>query len=203
MKIIIIVLLLLALTLPAFAQENDYWQGDSDGLVTMDTWRWFDMESLDFIEAWLRFDHSPILVWSNPPDIQSEIDLAYALDAIMPYISIQRIDDPALADIQIRFTYEDELKDAYGISRFQITKEARLLSLVVIEAYHSTCSLILHELIHALGVRVHSPYGDDIMHSPIWRDCSLSQRDINTLLRLYALPAVNDAQLLDYVSRRN
>jgi predicted Zn-dependent protease/Tfp pilus assembly protein PilF len=52
--------------------------------------------------------------------------------------------------------------------------------------YHT----IVHEFGHVLGIHGHSPYTDDIMY---WqatpRQGSLTQRDMNTLKRLYATPA--------------
>ena len=52
----------------------------------------------------------------------------------------------------------------------------------------------LHELLHAVGVIAHSPYPTDIMYAQETRErvTTMTQRDINTLRRLYASPSYAD-----------
>jgi predicted Zn-dependent protease len=51
---------------------------------------------------------------------------------------------------------------------------------------------LLHEMLHAVGVMVHSPDKNDIMY-PFETDAvRMSERDLNTLRRLYANPSYAD-----------
>lgn len=53
---------------------------------------------------------------------------------------------------------------------------------------------LLHEVLHAMGVRVHSPFEPDVMYpvANFRNKAGLTERDINTLLLLYANPSYAD-----------
>lgn len=87
-----------------------------------------------------------------------------------------------------------------GVSPFQMVGDTIVRSDINLAVYYPGSNekipddelktIAIHELGHAIGIRGHSPYPDDIMYySKTRHSATLSQRDINTIGMLYKLDA--------------
>ncbi len=178
---------------------DTYWQGIGDG-ITMDT------QSID--GRYLRFYEFPIYVYvegANNDQWRGAVDSAIA--QIDPYAPIQQTTNRGEADITLRITSQSQVQTAcsnYSLTRVvgcaSINYQPGILKATIYgEAYVSTSTnnptgTVLHELLHAIGVAAHSPNPNDIMYfeETNFIVTRLSQRDINTLQRLYASPSFDD-----------
>ncbi len=175
--------------------SNSYWSGD--GQQTMDEYK-FEGEHL-------RFYKFPVLVWINRAnDALWTPALNYSINLLSPIVPIQRTDNFDAANITV---YVDEPEEYYlhcppmtsGCASMEYDYDAEgdfvpYSWVHVLATYSQPYISVLHEMIHALGVFVHSPYPDDVMwFSEGYGDgLRLSDRDRNTLEILYALPAYGE-----------
>ncbi|WP_303673344.1 tetratricopeptide repeat protein [Vampirovibrio chlorellavorus] len=104
------------------------------------------------------------------------------------------------ADITVRWqkNFPDNI---LGVSPFQSVGDTLVRSDITLAVYYpnsnqpipynSLVTIATHEMGHAIGLKGHSPYPDDIMYYSTSHsgDQSLSQRDINTIGMLYKLNA--------------
>lgn len=175
--------------------------------------RWQDNHSQgDYFEA---VEMSPVgaLIWSRFPvkvyinsDRNSWLSLVQqAIADWQPYIPLQEVNQPELADIVIkrelppsgvRFNPETgklELpRVRSAITQYEIfVKENRLTHRMTIQispnlADRSALAAARHELGHALGIWGHSPVETDVMYFAQTRDIPpISSRDVNTLKKVY------------------
>lgn len=178
---------------------DTYWQGIGDG-VTMDT------QSIE--GRYLRFFEFPIKVYvdgANDARWQNSVDAAIA--EINAHVPIEETKSRAEADIVMEITSQSKVQEAcsnYSLTRVvgcaSISYQPGILKPIIFgEAYISTSTnnptgTIVHELLHAIGVAAHSPDPNDIMYyqETNYIITRMSQRDINTLNRLYASPSLDD-----------
>ncbi|PJF43784.1 MAG: hypothetical protein CUN55_07360 [Phototrophicales bacterium] len=178
---------------------DTYWQGIGDG-VTMDS------QAID--GRYLRFFEFPIKVYvegAYNQQWQAAVDSAIA--EINQHVSIEETFDRSEADVVLQITSQSHVQTkcaSYSLTMVvgcaSISYQPGILKPIIQgEAYVSTSTnnptgTILHELLHAIGVAAHSPYPDDIMYFEETNHIitRMSQRDINTLNRLYASPSFND-----------
>lgn len=174
-------------------QTPDYWEGAGDTPA---------MSAYGQQGRFLRFTDFPIQVYMLP-DEGWETALEHALLQLNEVLPIQRTTLSAQADILISVVAPEDFQAATPCLDFQTEGCAVIRPVgqaehfsVIGHVWLNTASplppkhLLLHELIHALGLLVHSPFPDDVMYNgsdsfPIL----LSPRDRATLLRLYTSPA--------------
>lgn len=150
----------------------------------------------------LRFTEFPILVYMLPDEMW-ESALESALLQLSEVLPIQRTTISDQADILISLVAPADFQAATPCLDFQtegcaVIHPVRLAEnfSVIGHVWINTASplppqhLLLHELIHALGLLVHSPLPDDVMYNgsdsfPLL----LSPRDRTTLRQLYTSPA--------------
>jgi predicted Zn-dependent protease len=114
-------------------------------------------------------------------------------------VSFAQTYNPANADIIVRWqrNFGDNI---LGVSPFQTTGDTIVRSDINLAVCYPGTStpipmgdlkaIAVHEMGHAIGIRGHSPYPDDIMYySETRHQATLSQRDINTIGMLYKLDA--------------
>jgi predicted Zn-dependent protease len=184
------------------AQEENalYWEGAGDTP---------SMEDYAFEGHYLRFTEFPVGVYINPGAGEIwQAALADAIEQVSEVVPLQATANAAEAQIIIRVvgtTYFERLTPCDGIhqdgcsqmiplgqpgtsgfslhSRVWIRRDTRL----------PVENVLLHELIHALGLLVHSPDPGDVMYNgteaPVTR---LSARDVATLVYLYEQPALEN-----------
>lgn len=177
---------------------DTYWQGIGDG-VTMDT--------QSYNGRYLRFDEFPIKLYvegANDARWQNAVDAAIA--EINAHVSIEETLDRSEADVVLQITSQSQVQQAcsnYSRTRVvgcaSIQQDFAILGGATVhgEAYVSTdtnnpTGTTLHELLHAIGVAAHSDDPRDIMYfeETDYIVTKMSERDINTLNRLYASPSL-------------
>lgn len=182
-------------TIDPLTLENSYWTGD--GVKSM--------EDYQYEGAYLRFYKFPVMVWINrPDDALWSPALNYTINLLSPIVPMERTEFLDEADITV---YVDDAAEYYSHCPAQTSGCASMeydydaagdfvpFSWVHLLAdYPQPYISIVHEVIHALGVFVHSPDINDVMwFSEGYGDgLSLSERDRNTLAILYALPAYGE-----------
>jgi hypothetical protein len=190
---------------PALFGET-YWDGLGDGMT---------METMTRSEGrHLRFIDMPVKVWmSRMSDPVWVAALTNAINEISQIVPLEVVELESQADMTLY------IEDSFDYRRIQPcqAEDARVETLgcnigpinfgdvVGGDQYHRIISIayvnadttnpdgvVLHEMLHAMGIIVHSPYEDDIMYPYENGRTTLSQRDINTLARLYANPSYAD-----------
>ncbi|KAB2906429.1 MAG: hypothetical protein F9K27_02165 [Anaerolineae bacterium] len=153
---------------------------------------------------YLRFTEFPILVYM-PFDSKWESALENALQQVSAMVPIRRISDSTQADILISLVSPEDFLAATpclehqtegcavirpvghpGHPGFTVIGHLWLNTATALPPHH----VLLHELIHALGLLVHSPYPSDVMYNG--NDAfptTLSLQDRATLHQLYTAPA--------------
>jgi predicted Zn-dependent protease len=178
-----------------------YWEGDGSG-ITME----FYFED----GRYLRFYEFPVTVYYDPGDVTEGANVwAYAFENALrelnQVVQIEATDDRENANIIISVVPPEQLATACVIREVGVlagcasmgriggaTKPfVRGLAFVATDS-HNPVGVVLHELLHALGVVVHSPDPDDIMYFEETQIKKLSARDLNTLRRLYDSPSYGD-----------
>ena len=180
---------------------DTYWDGIGDGF-TLETYTRSGGRHLRFYEF-------PVKIWLDAPLDPIWTDAVnHAVQEIGQVVPLEMVNSDAEATISILVLDPSEYERWSGCPQLETAGCARILDLGDIaggDTYHrivgqvwvSTYSqyprfVVMHELLHALGVMVHSPYETDVMY-PIEANISnLSQRDLNTLWRLYANPSYAD-----------
>lgn len=115
-------------------------------------------------------------------------------------VSFVQTTNASQADITVRWqkNFSDNI---LGVSPFQSVGDTIIRSDITLAVYYpnsnqpipynSLVTIATHEMGHALGLKGHSPYPDDVMYYSTNHtgDQALSQRDINTIGMLYKLNA--------------
>ncbi len=177
---------------------DTYWLGNGDGT---------SMELYYANGRYWRFYEFPVTVYfeSEGSELIWDYAVKNAIAELNQVIEIERTNDERQADIvlkivdAIQLAKECEVSDIFvvaGCATFQTwggsaRPNFRGFAFVSTAAYYPIAAT-LHELIHALGIVVHSPNPDDIMYFQETPNSSLSIRDINTLRRLYSSPSFGD-----------
>lgn len=186
---------------PDPAQFGDtYWQGSGDD---------FTMESQAVDGRYLRFYEFPITVYvegATSPQWNAHINTALA--DLNQVVDIELTNERDGANILLEIRDSNTVQRECEVLAFtrvvgcaSIEYRGGLLRKPVIRGHaiiatdtNNPTGTILHELMHALGVVVHSPHRTDIMYfeETPYGAASLTQRDLNTLQRLYASPSYAD-----------
>jgi predicted Zn-dependent protease len=180
-------------TLPPDIASDTYWR-DTTTLVSPD----------DPWQTLPRFNKFPIRIYLPATDAPVwQVALEHVLSQINPLVLMVRTTDPADSDIIIHVLSREDYGRHTGCqSEEKIIGCGRLM---VIENINSdgTFSYILrgdiwmaadtqnlegsllHEMLHAIGIPVHSSNSRDIMYPYETSQIYLSLRDVNTLQTLY------------------
>lgn len=169
-----------------------------------DYWYGFDGSMNAFTQGggYYRFTEFPVLFYQGPvPDPGYQIFIEDALAQIGQVVPIQRTDDIDEARLFLEFWPADELSSFCGAvvegcgalfydpELYQRTGEVEYYGIAVILNTTTIPEVvILHELMHAVGVMVHSGSPNDIMYYRYTQgfvSLQLTERDLNTLRRLY------------------
>lgn len=177
---------------------DTYWYGNGDGTT---------MELYYSNGRYWRFYEFPVTIYfeSEGTDLIWDYAVKNAIAELNQVIEVERTNDERQADIvlkivdAIQLAKECEVSDIFvvaGCATFRTwggsaRPDFRGFAFVSTAAYYPI-SATLHELIHALGIVVHSPDTNDIMYFQETPNTSLSIRDINTLRRLYNSPSFGD-----------
>lgn len=177
-----------------------YWEGIGDG-YTLETFTRTGGRHLRFYEF-------PIKVYVDGGDSEWSSAVNHALVQLSQVLLIERIDTEADATLVIYILPPDEYEYWSGCDKTETLGCAVILDLGDFgggDTYHriygqvylsadsyNKAGTVLHEMLHALGVMVHSPEPGDIMYPFILEQATLSRRDLNTLRRLYANPSYAD-----------
>ncbi|MBZ0316794.1 MAG: hypothetical protein K8L91_10290 [Anaerolineae bacterium] len=177
---------------------DTYWLGNGDGTT---------MELYYANGRYWRFYEFPVTIYfeSEGSDLIWDYAVKNAIAELNQVIEVERTDDERQADIvlkivdAIQLAKECEVSDIFvvaGCATFRTwggsaRPDFRGFAFVSTAAFYPVAAT-LHELVHSLGVVVHSPDPDDIMYFQETPNTSLSIRDINTLRRLYGSPSFGD-----------
>lgn len=189
-----------AVATPNPAQFGEtYWYGTGDGVT---------MEHLVIDGRYRRFYQFPVNLYVVAPDSAVWAQaVANAVSQLERVIDIELTTDRTSADIILEILPPDEVQQrCAGLSFTRVVGCASIdyqggIVAPVIKGYalvatdtNNPTGTVLHELMHAVGVVVHSPNPDDIMYFEETPRIitQLSQRDYNTLRRLYASPSYAD-----------
>jgi hypothetical protein len=178
-----------------------YWGGAGDGIT---------MEYYYNNGRYRRFYHFPVTVYydtSSLGEVPAVWDSAIdnALHELNQVVKVERADDPQIADIVLTVVSAETLAVECELSEVgvvagcasiylvsgSVRPDFRSAAFVSTEA-RNPAGAVLHELMHALGVVVHSPDPNDIMYYKETPVTQLSPRDLSTLRRLYASPSYGD-----------
>lgn|GEM_PF-2787981 len=180
---------------------DTYWTGLGDG-DTMDQYTRGG-------GRYLRFFEFPINVYLDAPeDVVWQRSLDSAIGQLSPYISIQQVFIETEATMSVIVLPPSDYERWSGCPAQHTAGCASIINFgdfaggdsehriygqvwVATDSYNPV-GVLLHEMLHALGIVVHSPNRNDIMYPVITNRTTLSQRDINTLMRLYANPSYDD-----------
>lgn len=179
---------------------DTYWEGNGDGIT---------MEYFTLNGRYRRFYRFPVklYVYNTPTQIWADA-VENALTEIGQVVPIELTSDPDEADITLEILNPDTVQrrcvgltftarvvgcgaiDYQGGIVEPIIKSKALVSTDT----NNPFGTVLHELLHTMGVVVHSPDPTDIMYySETSRlNTTMSERDLNTLRRLYASPSYAD-----------
>ena len=164
-------------------------------------------------------DLANTIVWSNPKNIkvyifQDELKSKNFVrafqswdDALGGYADFEYVQNPQEADITCEFADEipqnadfigvaisrytksekNENKKFFESVQIKVLRKSPLTGLVYND--NEIYATALHEIGHALGIDIHSPYVDDIMYAntdgQMYREAQLSEHDIAMVRRLY------------------
>jgi hypothetical protein len=178
---------------------NTYWSGD--GQESM-----WDVQLPG--NSYGRFDLFPINLYVqayNGLQITSAHEAAIdnAVVEMNRVVPVVRVENRIFAHITVWLMTDEDFRSRAACGAYHdvvaacaipnYTNTGILLSTVWMDATDPCFEeTVLHELTHALGVTVHSPYESDIMY--YMQTCGpgrYSERDVNTLRALYEAPAYN------------
>ncbi len=179
---------------------DTYWEGNNDGIT---------MEYFTINGRYRRFYQYPVKLYvHNIPTAIWAGAVDNALREIGQVVPIELTTNPDLADITLEILSPEAVQrrcvglsftarvvgcgaiDYQGGIVEPIIKGKALVSTDTNNPYGT----VLHELLHTMGIVVHSPDPRDIMYYAETNQLhtTLTQRDINTLRRLYASPSYAD-----------
>jgi hypothetical protein len=174
-----------------------YWEGDGQG----------SMEDYQLEGAYLRHFSLPVTVWIDPStDITWRHKTEEAVAILAGVVSMEMVSTEAEADIPI-YVMETGTYVAWcpfytaGCAEINIESDKsgqyiEVVSWVRIRADATpNANLLAHELIHALGVIVHSPNPVDVMYFEYNKqdqDLLLTEADRLILQILYSQPALGE-----------
>ena len=185
-------------TLSPALLANTYWEGDG----TLSMW---DLQFPD--GSFPRFTVFPVNFWVGTfGDItmygMHEEAIQNAIEQINQVVPIQRVQNRAFAHITLWLMSDTEFDEHASCDDIDLTvgctaptyTDVGIMLVVVWLRVNDDCfaETLLHELTHALGIGVHSPYPEDIMY--FQQTCGeprYSARDLATLRALYSAPAYN------------
>lgn len=200
MAILVCLILFLGSSVQAQGLSETYWDGAGD------------TPSMNYYEqagGYLRFTEFPVRVYLElgaSDAWEQALDRAlFQLRKVLPIIQTRV---PSRGDIFIdlipseQFPYrapcDDQHTDACsrmlpiadpGLSNFTLLSRIWIREETPLPAEH----VLLHELMHALGLLVHSPHPDDVLFNGIdSTPIILSDRDRATLAYLYNQPAIGE-----------
>jgi predicted Zn-dependent protease len=181
---------------------DTYWYGIGDG-YTLETFKRSG-------ERYLRFYDFPVTVFVKGAGLDPiwEQAVQNAIEQVAPVVPMERVPTEGEATLVIFIMEPSEYERWSGCPQNQTAGCAFILDVgdfgggdtyhrIIGDVYLNTAAsnpigTLLHEVLHALGLMVHSPEQGDIMY-PVETDrTTLSQRDLNTLRRLYANPSYAD-----------
>lgn len=180
---------------------DTYWEGIGDG-YTLETFTRSGGRHLRFYEFPIKL----YVEGANTPIWQRAVQ--NTLEQLNQIMAVELVEKEADATLVV-FVYDpNEFERWSGCSKVEFAGCATIFDLgdfgggdtyhrIIGQAFISTATVnpvgtMLHEVLHALGVMVHSPYPEDIMYPAETERTTLSQRDLNTLRRLYANPSYAD-----------
>lgn len=184
---------------PALFGET-YWDGIGDG-YTLETYTRSGGRHLRFYEF-------PVKVFVSGGDEAWSSIVNQAIAQLSTVVPMERVASEPEATLVIFIMPPDEYERWSGCPQAETVGCAAILDMgdfgggdtyhrILGDVYINTnvtnkLGAILHEMLHALGVMVHSPNENDIMFPYETQATRLSQRDLNTLRRLYANPSYAD-----------
>lgn len=149
--------------------------------------------------AFLRFYDFPVKVWFNVADEVWILALDNAIQEINPIVPIGRIEDEQNADMKVYVLPAAAFLEHCQNGTDGCAEMTRVIrsdgktkpTSAVYLLDQAAPVLVIHEMLHALGIYVHSPYPDDVMYAYSTATV-LSERDKNTLSMLYSQPPYLD-----------
>ncbi len=179
---------------------DTYWEGIGDG-YTLDKFTRSGGRHLRFYEF-------PVKVHVTGGDSEWNSAVNSAILELSQVVLIERVEEESQATLTILIMPPDEYERWSGCPKDETLGCAIIFDLgdfgggdtyhriygqvfLSTDSYNKT-GTVLHEMMHALGVMVHSPEEGDIMYPIVTERTTLSQRDLNTLRRLYANPSYAD-----------
>ncbi len=179
---------------------DTYWEGSGDGVT---------MEYLAYDGRYRRFYQLPVKLYATGLQTQVWVNAVdNAIREINQVVPMVLTDSRREADIILEIVSPVEVqRRCVGLSMTRVVGcgaieyEGEGANGPIISGYaliatdtNNPQGTVLHELLHTMGVIVHSPNSDDIMYHRETRRLvtQMSQRDMNTLRRLYASPSYAD-----------
>ena len=167
-----------------------------------------DVKHLNFGAKDFKFREFPVKYWIEPTNNTHRAQIERAISEFSKHFSMVEVLNKNNADLTIEtINYNEACKllntkkvEAYALGGMETSRKIDKNGMVISRKIKSniyllpktfdniqTKKIILHELCHAFGIKVHSNNPRDVMYprySPECNNC-LSESDLNTLWRLY------------------